>query len=353
LLPIAAKVKDLKKRIHRAKGDEAEDLKDQLAQLTEGAKIMIDLRGKLWVFFEPPHLDMWNILKPILSHDVVDMEHPFVDNIPGIGIAVKQVVTRGWPACIFCSARNEASWPVWPEIQSRYLITSPNMIPEKYEAGNILISQRMGLPNLLQQSLIVSNNQVELAKKCADYTLKQVQQYDGKNPVWIPFGGILAEMLPAQKGSDNRVTKRIFSFLIIITLTRAHLRGRLQYGDENLVISILSEDFHEVLHITQNHIGIPPYKVKFFKEVFIPLYKSKSSPNQSDDGNRKERTIALTTRELCEFCKKKTGKIINTDNLKHTYLDEFISNGLVDEENSLLDKRQKISRQALEFLKKL
>ena len=45
-------------------------------------------------------------------------------------------------------------------------IDSPNMVKEKYLDGNILIAQRMGLPSLLQQSIIVSNGQVELAKKC-------------------------------------------------------------------------------------------------------------------------------------------------------------------------------------------
>lgn len=127
--------------------------------------------------------------------------------------------------------------------------------------------------------------------------------------------------------------------MIIITLARAHLRSRLEYGNESLAIANL-EDLHEVLHITQNVSGIPPYKLKFLKEVFLPLYKSKQSPDE--DNGKRERILALTTRQLCEAYNERAGKTITTNNLKQTYLNEFISNGLIEEEDSILDKRQKI-----------
>jgi hypothetical protein len=81
-----------------------------------------------------------------------------------MGFKVKKVVTRGRPACIFCSAKNESNWPEWQEIQSRFLITSPNMISQKYLEGNILIAQQAGLPKSLQRHLIVSDEDVEIAK---------------------------------------------------------------------------------------------------------------------------------------------------------------------------------------------
>ncbi|CAN5398895.1 hypothetical protein BH18THE2_BH18THE2_26600 [soil metagenome] len=145
-----------------------------------------------------------------------------------------------------------------------------------------------------------------------------------------------------EKGTDNRITKRIFSFLRIISLSRSHLRGKLQYGPENLVIANLDEDLHEVLHITQNVSGIPTYKLKLFKEVFLEKFKTKKDPDKNKDGTKEERIAAVTTRELCDYYKKKTGKTITTNNLKQNYLNEFINNGLIDEEDSIIDTRQKI-----------
>ena len=66
--PIADRIKELKKKIDEAndKSDEKEDLKQQLSQLYNEAKVLIDLRGKLWVFLEPPHHETWTILKPMM-----------------------------------------------------------------------------------------------------------------------------------------------------------------------------------------------------------------------------------------------------------------------------------------------
>ena len=96
------------------------------------------------------------------------------------------------------------------------------------------------------------------------------------NAVWIPYGGILSEALPSTKGSDNRVTERIFSFLNVIALAKGHLRPKLEYGPEKLVIATL-DDLAEVLHITQNVSGMPTHKLQFFKEIFVPLFNSKET----------------------------------------------------------------------------
>lgn len=144
--PINDRVKELKTLISAKEDEEGsskkEELKKQLRQLYENSKVLIDLSSKILVFLEPPHHELWSILKPILSHDAWEMEHPFVDKTEYSGTQVKKVVTRGWPVCIFCSARDESRWEVWPEIQSRFLITSPNMSPEKYQESNFLTAQK-------------------------------------------------------------------------------------------------------------------------------------------------------------------------------------------------------------------
>ena len=112
----------------------------------------------------------------------------------------------------------------------------PNMVQQKYLEGNILTAQRMGLPSLLQRQIVVSHNQIDLARKGASYLIEQMKQFNNpdSNPVWVPFTLILGKVLPAEKGTDNRVARRIFSFLSIITQSRAHLRGRLEYGNQSL-----------------------------------------------------------------------------------------------------------------------
>jgi hypothetical protein len=131
------------------------------------------------------------------------------------------------------------------------------------------------------------------------------------------------------------------------------LRSKLVYGGESLAITNIDDDLPEVIHITQNLSGMPPYKLKIFKEVFLPLYKTKLQSRDTgiteyNDGKGgtvgggQEDIIAVTSRELCDYYKEKTGKTINSNNLKQNYLNEFIHNGLIDQEDSVLDKRQKL-----------
>lgn len=363
--PLKPKIKELKKEIANTKEKEKqEELKEQLEELYENARTLIDLRGKILVFLEPPQHELWNLLKPILSHDDDEIEFPFVDKTER-GFQPKRIVVKGWPACIFCSAKDESEWPVWPEIVSRFLITSPNMNTTKYRESNLLIAQRKGLPSSVQQRIIVSNEEIRLAKLCALYLKQQIQKLlllsgsllkstsnNSNNPVWIPYTEILAEVLPAEKGTDTRVSKRIFSLLQIIPLTKAHLRQKLILGTETLIIASL-EDLGEVLHISQNISGMPSYKLKFFKEIFLPLYrleKRKSSHDEEEGGHKEqEKIIGVTTKQLCDYFKQEKSKTITTNNLKKTYLNELINNGYIDEVDSEIDKRQRLYYPLIDF----
>ena len=100
-LQLDSRITTLKKQIKTAKPDRRIELEEDLRKLFGDAKMRIDLRGKLLIFLEPPHKQTWDILKPILSHDKLEVEHPYVYNVDGRGFEVKNIVTVGWPACIF------------------------------------------------------------------------------------------------------------------------------------------------------------------------------------------------------------------------------------------------------------
>lgn len=335
--PIIEKVKEIKSLIEKEKDENVQsDLKEQLKALYDNSKVLIDLSNMILVFLEPPHSDTWNILKPILSHDTLEIEHPYVYKTETKGLEVKHIVTRGWPACIFCSARDDSSWSMWPEIQSRFFIASPNMVKQKYQDSNILIAQKKGLPALVQEQLIISKEDLELAKDCI-LLLKEELISNYFDNVWIPFQSILSESLPSEKGPDVRIADRIFSMLVLITKVNSHNRPKLVYGKEILAIAQLS-DLEEVLKLIHNITGIPSYKVDFLTEIFMPLYLSKKEPLQKDD--KSEDRIAVYTNELSDYFKKIKGKSLTTDAIKKTYLIELKNNGLVDDFQSEVDKRK-------------
>ncbi|MDR4490206.1 MAG: bifunctional DNA primase/polymerase [Candidatus Nitrosocosmicus sp.] len=335
--PIIEKVKEIKSQIEKEKDENIRnDLKEQLKALYDNSKVLIDLSNMILVFLEPPHSDTWNILKPILSHDALEMEHPYVYKTETKGLEVKHIVTRGWPACIFCSARDDSSWSVWPEIQSRFFIASPNMVKQKYLDSNVLIAQKKGLPTLVQEQLIISKEDLDLAKDCILLLKEELLANFSKN-VWIPFHSLLSESLPSEKGPDVRIAERIFSMLVLVTKVNSFHRPTLVYGEETLAITLLS-DLEEVLKLTHNITGIPSYKMDFLTEIFIPLFLSKKEPLQKDD--KSEDRIAVYTNELSDYYKERKGKSLTTDAIKKTYLIELKNNGFVDDFQSEVDKRK-------------
>jgi len=323
------------------------EIKKELDNLMDDATVLINLQDKIIVFLEPPQRELMNLIKPILSHDKEEISYDYVDRTERGGFQTRRVIVRGWAAFIFCSAKDESKWEIWPEIQSRFLITSPNMNQAKVHDGNILISQRKGLPNSMQQQIIVSDKERKLARSSVSFlkgwmhrlSESNMLHYDRQTAVWIPYGFIFANALKSERGTDNRITERIFSLLNIIALTKIHHRQTLVYGNERLVIATL-EDLSETLHITQNLSGIPPHKLKWFKEIFMPLYESKTEPNFKDD--KVEDRRGVTTTQLSECHKLKTGKSITTQNIINTYLNELENNSFVDNQESQIDRRQKI-----------
>jgi DNA polymerase, archaea type len=304
-------------------------LKQKLSDLTKNARCLIDLRNKVYVFFEPPDRSMWDILKPILSHDTEYMTHNYVYDIPGTGHPVKKIVTRGWPALIFCSAgsKNESYWEEWPEIASRCFVISPNMIPEKYHESNFLIAQKKGLPKLIQQKLIVSDKEIELAKKCISYIKSQI--IDRTVSTYAPYVQILGNILPSDKGTDVRTFDRMSSLFKTIPLFDSHFRPKLIFQEpatdadgnqitltETCVIATLS-DLGEVLKLVLDTSSIPQWKMKIFREIFCDKYK--------------ETEQDLTIPDIANHYHKLRGKKISRETIKKQLIPEWLNCSLIDE----------------------
>jgi hypothetical protein len=343
------KISELQSRKDESKIERVEELKDELEKSLRESKYLIDLHGKILVFLEPPHPDIWNILKPIISHDHWEMEHPYVDT----DLKTKNVVTRGWPVCIFCSARDESKWDIWPEIQSRFIIISPNMSKQKYADANILTFEKLGLPDFVQDQIIVSNKEIEIARKCMLLLRRRNKglcvspdDFEGRgnkpnNPVWIPYYEYLAKSLPATRGIDMRSAKYVGSLLSVIAIAKSNFL--LDDGMGNIAAIARGEDLVETLRITQNLVsgdysGMPVHKIKFFEEIFLAAYSAKEGPDEKD--GKVESLKALTSRELSDYYKKITGKGISPDNLKKQFLEELKTNDLIGEMKSEIDGRR-------------
>jgi|SRR5215207_7967642 len=252
---------------------------------------------------------------------------------------------------------------------------SPNMNSRKYRESTVPSAQQIGLPSAMQEAMIRSRREVDLAQKCLLYIKSCITQaatlqgeqntssspdrhsiFNYINPVWIPYADILGATLPADKGTEMRINRHLLLLLRVIALVKANQRYQLVFDSQTQTVAA-PKDLTEALYIMHNSSGLPPYKVKFFNKVFYHLYQKKLEEQQQiasdiviqvgpdreeekksssiiQSENRKATNasaVTLTANEICDYYNLKNPQTpINSDNLRKIYLNELVSAGWIE-----------------------
>jgi hypothetical protein len=92
--PLEPRLKELRKQLvsQKSNSEEKEKTAEQIKELNEDSRTLIDLNSKILVFLEPPQREVWETLKPILSHDSPEIEFPFVDKNEKYGLIQKRLL---------------------------------------------------------------------------------------------------------------------------------------------------------------------------------------------------------------------------------------------------------------------
>ncbi len=177
-----------------------EEREEQERQIQE-ARRLIDLRGKILVFLESPPFETLEMLKPILSHDKMEIEYQYVDKV-GNRNKTQKVILRGWPATIFCSAKLD----FMEELVTRGFTITPESSIEKIKLANQLTAERMmySLPYEEEAEL-------EKLRQC----IGLLKQFAGAYGCIVPYADKLVDIFPYSQGRDMRDFKR---FLALIKL---------------------------------------------------------------------------------------------------------------------------------------
>jgi hypothetical protein len=103
-------------------------------------KIFVDLANKLLIFLDMPHPGLLERLRPLLSHDEREIEAKITDRTQKFGMKAKNVVIRGFPTVVFCSANERLN----EQEQTRMLLLSPEKSQEKLWQALLLKLEKEG-----------------------------------------------------------------------------------------------------------------------------------------------------------------------------------------------------------------
>lgn len=314
------------------KGRKSEILEQIQKRYTDSRKL-IDLTGKILLFLDSPNIELWDRLKPILSHDKKEIEFRIADKGKNGELRTSHVVIRGWPSCIFCSAKNEKRSPIWEEIETRFIITNPNMSVQKYRLANKLTGRKKGIPSFIQ-NYMQNGKEENLAKSCIEALKLKIQNLSKiGNPVWNPFIDIISEVFPNDQGITMRNFSRFTSFANIETLINSDSNLKLIFcpkGGEEITHIITSlQDIQNTITLMGIDSTIPEHKIKFVKDILNPIYLESSR-------------IAVDTEQMAKKFKSVYNKPITPKKILENFLYPLRDYGIIDCKDDDEDRRKKI-----------
>lgn len=332
--PIAKKIIRLQKEMEQT-SDKSRivEIKQELREIFATAKTLVDLTNKVLLFLDNPNEQTYEVLKPILSHD---KEEILYKTTKGNGsLEVKETIIKGWPATIVCSAKNEAKNEVWPEIETRFFMTSPNGNISKYKKANAHTAKKMSLPKW--SSDIYDNS--EDKKWCTFYISEIIEELKQGKETWSPLYDLIAKKFPSNEGVTMRHISRLFAFCNVETLINADERPYLSFKTkEDEVIKTwigTMNDLEQAFDIMGRISTIAPDKLRFYENIFVPQYEenNKSQALLSEQEGKIATKQGVLNEQLVEKFQSTYKKNITSKQVLERYLYHLVNEGMIYSED--------------------
>jgi hypothetical protein len=337
----------------------------ELRELSSGSATRVNLEGRLLVFLDAPEHSLWNALKPLLSHDLMNSTYSTVDKTSVGAQRTKKIILHGWPACVFASARDEDQWAMWPELRTRFGVVSPSSNPSKYYEANRLTSKLFGLP-----SFLLKKEFPESMERAAKDEVKRIRQAieslrllghsegggsERDNFSFNPFAAWLDENFPHDVGSKMRAFRNLHSYINLSAFMNFDRRPRIIIDGHPRALVVAREDVASSLRLILGSFSseIPPHKIAFYREFVIPAWEAKARSELPMKKGKDEKLVPddrplkdgdykpLTVSDVVDYCNGH-GNGIGPNRVRDTYLKSLLEVDLVKEEADPADRRRSL-----------
>lgn len=287
----------------------------------------LDLSRKVLIFLDQPHPLLLQHLRPILSHDEKEITLKITDKSQKYGLKTKNIVIKGFPVVIFCSAGLKMD----EQEITRFLLLSPEITPTKIREGVFaLIDKEANREEYNQQ--IEENPERRLLKQ----RVSAIQEAQIKD-IELPDVGELVKIYRKKrlKPKDMRDSKKLIFLIKSFALLNFFHR---EIKAKNIVAN--RDDIENGINLWEKialyqEYGLPPYIFNFFQNVIVPAYQEKNK----DIVGKKE---GITINEILQTNYKVYETSLPDWKLKREILPMLSMAGFIREEKDPEDRRQKL-----------
>jgi len=231
---------------------------------------VMDLSRKVIIFLDQPNSMLVQNLRPILSHDKKEILMKITDTTKVHGRRAKNILIKGFPAVIFCSAGLRFD----EQEATRFLLLSPEITQEKIRGGLYLKIQQSS--NTEAYNAVVNENSRRKALKERIEAIKREKIKD----VIVPYTEMISDYFISKdrklKPRCMRDVTRIISLAKTLALLNVWHRER---EDGNLIAT--KEDVTKALwlwdqiSVAQEH-NLPPYVYEFYTDIILSAFEERS-----------------------------------------------------------------------------
>ena len=319
--------------------DDKKEIKSQIREMQNNVYDYVDFNNKILIFLDAQSMALWQSIKTNLSHDDKIIK-TFSANKNKSGIMKAQkIIFDGWPAVIYCSAKDEVSQDKTDEINTRFNTISIKGKPEKYRKMLKLQSMRMSVPPSIYGEKVVSDEEIRIAENLVLGMINNIKNFEKVQSVFNPYGDWIAEQFKGDAGYRNRQLAVFLTNVNILTLANADLRPK-AFDEENEYPFAIKSDILIANELTKEGPPIAINKIQFFNENIKPAIVSIGEPRTLIDGDK---VFAASARQIADEVKVINSKI-TTDRKKilENFLVPLSDHGYLDQYQDPNNKKQNI-----------
>ena len=298
-----------------------QELKEQIKEIRESSCNLVDFTNRIIILVDSQSFELFESLKTTLSHDQQNIQSFSVNKSKSGTILGQKFVIRGFPALIYCSAKDEQKRDDTNEINTRFNTISLNASSKKYREMLQLEGLRSGLPKSIYGEEVISEEEVEQIKEKIVNLIEKIKIND---EIVNPYSIGLSNLFKDDAGYRTRQFKVLNNNIKILTLTNSESRYILRYDGEEFPIST-RQDIEEAVSLTKEQKEIQAYKIKFFNDYIRPALLEQGKEKQLVTGSIR----CLTASGIIDVLSHKG---INQDRqrMQETFLKPLGEHGFLD-----------------------
>jgi hypothetical protein len=231
----------------------------------------VDLERKILIFLDQPHNLLLQHLRPLLSHDEKEILLKITDKSERYGLKTKNILIRGFPSVIFCSA----GLKIDEQEATRMILLSPEITQEKIREGVYTKIQKEADETAFKNWLEENPKRKLLKERILAIKRENVKEIKITSPELLKK--MFEKRIKILKPRHQRDIGRIISLTKSLALLNLWWRERSQQ-----TIIANSEDIQEAFKLwdeisESQELGIPPYIYDLYKNIVLPLWEEKNS----------------------------------------------------------------------------